>query len=80
MSLSMKESFDNYLDYKSEIEYILNKHIKTKDREYFDKAVIKELYVKGFINHQFYTEQTNNIRDIYEFSNQQNNRKCYYYL
>ena len=80
MSLSMKESFDNYLDYKSDIEYSLRQNKNIKDMEYFDKAVIKELYVKGLINHQFYTEQTNSIINIHKFRNEQSNVNCYYYL
>ena len=58
LSLTAKESFDNYLDYKDEI---LQKGYdpKTTPKSY-ELAVIKELHVKNLINYDFYLKQ----RDI----------------
>ena len=58
LSLTAKESFDNYLDYKDEI---LEKGYdpKTTPKSY-ELAVIKELHVRNLINYDFYLKQ----RDI----------------
>ena len=79
MSLSMQESFDNYSDYKGDIEKELKQMRNYMDTEHLEKAVIKELYVKGLINHTFCVNQTKNIKEIYKYRNNQNNTSLYYY-
>ena len=62
LSLTAKESFANYLDYKDDISYdILQKGYdpKTTPKSH-ELAVIKELHVKNLINYDFYLKQ----RDI----------------
>ena len=62
LSLTAKESFDNYLDYKDDISYeILQKGYdpKTTPKSH-ELAVIKELHVRNLINYDFYQKQ----RDI----------------
>jgi len=62
LSLTAKESFANYLDYKDDISYeILQKGYdpKTTPKSH-ELSVIKELHVKNLINYDFYLKQ----RDI----------------
>jgi len=61
LSLTAKESFDNYLDYKDDISYdILQKQNSNVSPKSHELAVIKELHVKNLINYDFYLKQ----RDI----------------
>ena len=41
ITLTNKESFDNYIDYKDEIEYKLCSTMNSDDSESFDLAVVK---------------------------------------
>jgi len=61
LSLSAKESFANYLDYKDDISYeILQKQKSRATPKSHELSVIKELHVKNLINYDFYLKQ----RDI----------------
>ena len=61
LSLTAKESFDNYLDYKDDISYdILQKQNSNVSPKSHELAVIKELHVRNLINYDFYLKQ----RDI----------------
>ena len=61
LSLTAKESFDNYIDYKDDISYeILQKQNSNATPKSHELAVIKELHVKNLINYDFYLKQ----RDI----------------
>ena len=58
LSLTAKESFDNYLDYKDDISYeILQKQNSNATPKSHELSVIKELHVKNLINYDFYLKQ-----------------------
>ena len=65
ITLTNKESFDNYIDYKDEIEYKLCSTMNSDDSESFDLAVVKELYTMNIINYEFYVKQCENIKTIH---------------
>ena len=67
MSLTDKESFDNYLDYKDDIEYELSLKMVYRDVEHLDLAVLKELHTKDLVNHAFYKKQRESIKVIHEY-------------
>ena len=73
LSLSAKESFDNYLDYKDDISYdILQKQNSNVSPKSHELAVIKELHVKNLINYDFYLKQ----RDIINLVHYEDDRIC----
>jgi hypothetical protein len=58
LSLTTKESFDNYLDYKDDISYeILQKQKSNVSAKSHELSVIKELHVRNLINYNFYLKQ-----------------------
>ena len=71
ITLTDKESFDNYIDYKDEIEYKLCSTMNSDDSESFDLAVVKELYTMNIINYEFYVKQCENIKTIHKYRNSQ---------
>ena len=64
MSLSDKESFDNFLDYKDDVEYELSLKMSTDDMEYFEQAVLKELHTRNLVNYAFYKKQRETIKMV----------------
>ena len=71
MSLSDKESFDNFLDYKDDIEYELSLKLRTDNMECFDLAVLKELHIRNLVNHAFYKKQRETIKMVHQCKNDQ---------
>ena len=76
LALTDKESFDNYLDYKDEIEFRLIKKIDSDDSEVIDLAVVKEMYTMDLINYEFYMKQIDNVKTIYEYQKKESSRLC----
>ena len=71
ITLTDKESFDNYTAYKDDIENKLYSNMDRDDLESFDLAVVKELYTMNFINYEFYVKQCENIKTIHKYRNSQ---------
>jgi len=67
MKLTDKESFDNYLDYKDNLEDELSLKKVYRDAEHFDLAVLKELHTKDLINHAFYKKQRETIKIVHDY-------------
>ena len=76
MALTDKESLDNYLDYKDEIEFRLIKKIDSDDSEVIDLAVVKEMYTMDLINYEFSKKQIDNIKTIHKYQNREPIRRC----
>ena len=71
MSLTDKESFDNFLDYKADIEYELSLKMSTDNLEYFDLAVLKELHTRNLVNYAFYKKQRETIKMVHMYRENQ---------
>jgi len=71
MSLSDKESFDNFLDYKDDVEYELSLKMSTDDMEYFDQAVLKEIHTRNLVNYSFYKKQRETIKVVHQYRREQ---------
>ena len=67
MSLTDKESFDNFLDYKDDIECELSLKLNTDNMEYFDLAVLKELHTRNLVNYKFYKKQREMIKVVHQY-------------
>ena len=67
MSLTDKESFDNYLDYKDDIEYDCSLTMSIDNMDYFDLAVLKELHTRNLINYAFYKKQCETIKMVHTY-------------
>ena len=58
---SEKESFDNFLDYKDELEEDFSIGLNTKNRKLIYTAVINELRQRKLVNKAFYDNQIETI-------------------
>ena len=56
-----KESFDNFLDYKDELEADFSIGLNTKNRKLIYTAVINELRHRKLVNKEFYDNQIETI-------------------
>ena len=56
-----KESFDNFLDYKDELEEDFSIGLNTKNRKLIYTAVINELRHRKLVNKEFYDNQIETI-------------------
>jgi len=74
MTLTEKESFDNYLTYKEEIEYKLFLDMGNDDLEAVDLAFIKELYTMDLINYEFYMRQCETIKTVHKYNDSPDNQ------
>ena len=74
MTLTDKESFDNYLSHKDELEYKLLLKMGSDDLEAVDLTVINELYTMDLINYEFYMTQCETIKTLHKYSDNQNNQ------
>ena len=59
--LTEKESFDNFLDYKDELEEEFSIALNTKNRKLIYTAVINELRYRKLVNKEFYDNQIETI-------------------
>jgi len=77
MELTEKESFDNYLSYKDELEYKFSLEMGCNDVLAIDLAVIKELYTRDLINYEFYMRQCETIKTLHIYDDDQtSSRSC----
>ena len=58
---SEKESFDNFLDYKDDLEKDFSISLNTKNRKLIFTAVINELRHRKLVNKEFYDNQIETI-------------------
>ena len=72
MELTEKESFDNYLSYKDELEYKFSLEMGCNDVLAIDLAVIKELYTRDLINYEFYMRQCETIKTVHKYNDNDN--------
>ena len=56
-----RESFDNFLDYKDELEEEFSIALNTKNRKLIYTAVINELRYRKLVNKEFYDNQIETI-------------------
>jgi len=56
-----RESFDNFLDYKDELEEDFSIGLNTKNRKLIYTAVINELRHRNLVNKEFYDNQIETI-------------------
>ena len=56
-----RESFDNFLDYKDELEEDFSIALNTKNRKLIYTAVINELRYRKLVNKEFYDNQIETI-------------------
>ena len=56
-----RESFDNFLDYKDELEADFSIGLNTKNRKLIYTAVINELRYRKLVNKEFYDNQIETI-------------------
>ena len=68
MTLTEKESFDNYLSHKDELEYKLLLKMGSDDLEAVDLTVINELYTMDLINYEFYMSQCETIKTVHKYN------------
>jgi len=71
MTLTEKESFDNYLSHKDELEYKLLLKMGSDDLEAVDLTVINELYTMDLINYEFYMRQCETIKTLHNYNDNQ---------
>jgi len=72
MTLTEKESFDNYLSYKDDLEYKLLLKMGSDDLEAVDLTVINELYTLDLINYEFYMRQCETIKTVHKYNDNDN--------
>jgi len=65
-TLSDRESFDNYLDYKDELEYKYSLIHGLSSRKKIYTAVIDELRDKNLINNDLYEKEKETIEIIFD--------------
>ena len=61
IEVSERESFDNFLDYKDELEADFSIGLNTKNRKLIYTAVINELRHRKLVNKEFYDNQIETI-------------------
>jgi len=72
MTLTEKESFDNYLSHKDELEYKFHLRMGSDDLEAVDLTVINELYTMDLINYEFYMTQCETIKTVHKYNDNDN--------
>ena len=77
MTLTEKESFDNYLSHKDELEYKFHLRMGSDDLEAVDLTVINELYTMDLINYEFYMRQCETIKTLHIYDDSHNNKTSY---
>jgi len=80
MSLTDEESFNNYLDYKNDIEYDLSLKMSTDNLKYFDLAVLKELHTRNLVNYTFYKKQHETINIVHRYRRDHTHVSCLDYF